>query len=1021
MTPARHDLIVLAATAVLALAGPRVEAVDFNREVRPILSDACFQCHGPDADERKADLRLDTQEGAISVTRSVAGQSELIARVTATDPQDRMPPPDSGKSLTTAQIATLKAWIAEGAEWSGHWAFETPVRPDPPQADDDAFVANPIDAFVLRRLQEAGLRPSRRADRAALLRRLHLDLIGLPPTIEETDAFLADRSAGAYERAVDRLLKSPHYGERWGRLWLDAARYADSDGYEKDKPRTVWRYRDWVIDALNRDLPYDQFIIEQIAGDLLPNATQDQRVATGFLRNSMVNEEGGIDPEQFRMDAMFDRMDALGKSVLGLTIQCAQCHSHKYDPLTREEYYRMFAFLNNSHEASIAVYTPHGLGERARILGEIRKIEDDLKHRTPDWKRRLATWEASVKDNQPEWNVLDIRNSGNNSQRYDPRDDGSQVAHGYAPTRWTASFTNTVAMPEIRAFRLEMFTDPNLPAHGPGRAIDGQFALTEFKVVAEDATDPGKKRQVKFVSATADFANERRQLGPLYADRNGKRGFTGPASYAIDGKDDTAWGIDAGPGRRNQDRKAVFVADQNIAFPQGTKLTVSFRQNHGGWNSDDVKTMNLGRFRLSATAASGAKADPLPRQVRRILSIPMPERSPEELNTVFSHWRTTVEAWRPANERIEALWRSHPESVTQLALKERERPRMTRMLARGDWLKPEAEVRPGAPAFLHEMKSDDNPTRLDFARWLVDRDSPTTARSIVNRVWQAWFGIGIVETSEDLGSQSAAPSHPELLDWLAVEFMDKGWSLKRLHKLIATSSTYQQSSHVTPELHARDPYNRLLARGPRFRVDAEIVRDIALAASGLLDRTVGGPSVHPPAPAHLFQPPASYGPKSWPEDRGSDRHRRALYTFRFRSVPYPMLQTFDAPNGDFSCVRRNRSNTPLQALTTLNEPVFMECSRALAALTLREGGDNDAERLTLAFRRCLTREPNEEELTVLTALLERQRKRFKADPAKARELIAGWPEVPGHGAASQAAWTAVARALLNLDETITKE
>ena len=992
-------------------------AIDFNRDVRPILSDACFQCHGPDEEERKADLRLDTREGAMSVVNASSGTGELIQRITTSDHDDLMPPPDTGKTLTAAQIETLRQWIKEGATWSGHWAFETPRRPDVPRLNGD-FIANPIDAFVLRKLQSARLKPSPTAERVELFRRLHLDLIGLPPTIEDTDAFLADPSDGAYERAVDQLLKSPHYGERWGRLWLDAARYADSDGYEKDKPRTVWHYRDWVINALNRDLPYDQFVIEQIAGDLLPDATQDQRVATGFLRNSMVNEEGGIDPEQFRMDAMFDRMDALGKSVLGLTVQCAQCHTHKYDPLSREEYYQLFAFLNNSHEASIPVYTANALGERARLLQEIRAIEDDLKHTTPDWKQRLAAWESRAKNDQPEWTIIDIRNSGNNSQRYDLRDDGSQVAHGYAPTRWTATFTNTVQLPEIRAFRLEMFTDPNLPAHGPGRAIDGQFALTEFKVTAEDATDPKKRTQVKFTRATADFANERKQLGPLYEDRQGKRGFTGPASYAIDGKDDTAWGIDAGPGRRNQDRKAVFVADKNIAYPNGTRLTVSFRQNHGGWNSDDVKTMNLGRFRLSATAAPNAAADPLPRKVRQILSIPMDKRTRAQMNAVFSHWRTTVADWKGANDRIEALWRKHPQSATQLVLQERDQARMTSMLARGDWLKPERAVKPGTPAFLHPLKSDDNPTRLDFARWLVDRDSPTAARSIVNRIWQAHFGIGIVETSEDLGSQAAAPSHPELLDWLAVDFMEGGWSLKRLHKLIVTSSTYRQSSRVTAALHARDPYNRLLARGPRFRVDAEIVRDIALAASGLLDRTVGGPSVHPPAPAHLFQPPASYGPKSWKEDHGGDRYRRAMYTFRFRSVPYPMLQTFDAPNGDFSCVRRTRSNTPLQALTTLNEPVFMECARALAKVTLRKGGVAREDKLNFAFRRCLTREPTPEEARVLLAMLNRQEERFANDEAKARELIAG---AKTDNPAELAAWTAVTRTVLNLDETITKE
>lgn len=1013
----------------LGAAGASAATIDFNRDVRPILSDSCLQCHGPDAAERKAGLRLDTPEGGFALKKGRAAivpgkpeQSEAMRRISTTDRDDLMPPPDSGKTLSVAQIETLRQWIAEGARWSGHWAFEPPARPGVPEASDTEWVVNPIDAFALRRLEREGLKPSPVADKLTLLRRLHLDLIGLPPSLEDADAFLEDTGAGAYERAVDRLLKSPHYGERWGRLWLDAARYSDSDGYEKDKPRSVWFYRDWVINALNRDLPYDRFIVEQLAGDLLPDPTQDQRVATGFLRNSMINEEGGVDPEQFRMDAMFDRMDAIGKGVLGLTIQCAQCHTHKYDPLTQEEYYRMFAFINDSHEASIAVYTANDQIERVRILSEIRRIEEDLKHRTPDWRKRMAAWEAAVRSDQPEWTVLDIRNSGNNSQRYDPRGDGSQVAHGYAPTKWTSTFTNTTRMPDIRAFRLEAFTDPNLPAHGPGRAINGLFALTEFKVEAVDAGNPARKRQVKFVTATADFANERLQLGELYADRQGKRGFTGPAEYAIDGKDDTAWGIDAGPGRRNQDRKAVFLAATNLAFPKGTKLTFSFRQNHGGWNSDDVKTMNLGRFRVSATSDPKAAADPAPREARTILAIPAATRSAAQTAAVFSHWRTTVPEWRSANDRIEALWKAHPESATQLTLERRAKPRMTSLLHRGDWLKPQKKVDAGTPAFLHGLDSKSEPTRLDFAEWLVDRRSPTAARSIVNRIWQGHFGIGIVSTSEDLGSQSEPPSHPELLDWLAVEFMEGGWSQKSLHKLIVTSSTYRQSSRVTPELHARDPYNRLLARGARFRVDAELVRDIALAASGLLDPKVGGPSVHPPAPQHLFLPPASYGPKTWKEDHDGARYRRAMYTFGFRSVPFPMLQAFDAPNGDYSCVRRTRSNTPLQALATLNEPVSVECARALAELTLRAGGATDAARMSFAFRRCLTREPSAEESRELLGLLDRQKNRFQSDEAKARELI-GRPagRVGGVPVHTIAAWTAAARALLNLDETITRE
>jgi hypothetical protein len=1000
---------VLVLLAAFFASGPVVgeEKVDFNRDIRPLLSDACFFCHGPDAKHREADLRLDTRAGAFGDrdghTAFVPGKlesSEAWLRINSTDPDLHMPPPESGKKLSAEQIALMRRWIEQGAPWSEHWAFVAPKRPAIPAVKNPGWIRNPIDAFALARLEREKLSPSPEADKVTLLRRLTLDLTGLPPTIEEVDAFLADESEQAYEKQVERLLKSPHYGERWGRLWLDAARYADSDGFEKDKPRDVWFYRDWVVNALNRDLPYDQFIIEQIAGDLLPNATQDQIVATGFLRNSMLNEEGGIDPEQFRMEAMFDRMDAIGKAMLGLTIQCGQCHDHKYDPLAQQEYYRLFAFINNTHEACVTVYTPDEQQQRREILRQAAAIEDQLREQHPDWRERLARWESAVRGEQPEWTVLPIANAGENSQRYYDQDDGSLLAQGYAPTKYDATFKVTTTLPEIRAFRLEMLNDPNLPAGGPGRSVDGLFALSEFKVEVADAKKPNQKTWVKFTRATADFSNERTLLGPLYADRDGKRSnFTGSVEYAIDGKDDTAWGIDAGPGRRNQPRKAVFIAESNVAFPEGTVLTFHLVQKHGGWNSDDNQNMNLGRFRISATGAADAKADLLPAAVRKILDIPSDQRNDEQMRAVFSHWRGTVPEWKEANEQIETLWRPHPEGTTQLVLRERTQPRSTHRLDRGDFLKPKDSVTPGVPAFLHTLSDDASPSRLTFARWLADRNSPTTARAIVNRVWQAYFGTGLVSTSEDLGSQSEAPSHPELLDWLAIEFMDSGWSSKRLHRLIVSSSTYRQSSKVTPQLYARDPYNRLLARGTRLRVEAEAVRDIALAASGLLNPKIGGPSVYPPAPEFLFQPPASYGPKTWNVATGPDKYRRALYTFRFRSVPYPMLQTFDAPNGDAACVRRVPSNTPLQALTTLNEPLFVECAQALAARTLEDGGDTDESRIIFAFRHCVARQPTADESTVLLNMLNKQRQRF----------------------ANDAVWTALCRVLLNLDETITKE
>jgi hypothetical protein len=1015
---------------------------DFAADIQPILAANCYSCHGPKV--QMARLRLDGKKAAFAGGQSGevikpgnATGSVLYQRVAGIGDQPRMPM--GGKPLPPEKIALIRDWINQGANWPDnvgaasaelkkHWAFVAPVRPAVPTVRDGHAARNSIDNFILARLDRESIAPSPEADRVTLLRRLSLDLIGLPPTIDEINAFIADRSPNAYEKQVDRLLASPHYGERWGRIWLDAARYADSNGFEKDAPRSVWFYRDWVIRALNKDLPYNQFIIDQIAGDLLPNATQDQMVATGFLRNSMLNEEGGVDPEQFRMEAMFDRMDAIGKGILGITIQCAQCHNHKYDPLTQEEYYRMFAFLNDTHEGSVVVYTPQELSKRAEILRRTGEIENQLRHAVPDWQKQMAQWEAGVANNQPAWTVIrpEVDDISTGGSKYLPQPDGSFLAQGFAPVFHRVKFIAKTDVQNITALRLEVMTDPNLPCGGPGRAINGLAVLTEFEAEGAPADDPKKITKIKFVKATSDFNPPAAPLPSRYQSKSGVLKMGGPADFAIDGKQDTGWSTDAGPGLRNQSRKAVFVAEQPIGFPQGTILNIYLKQFHGNEDSDDNGQDSLGRMRLSFTTAPDAVADPLPQSVRDVLAIPAAERSPAQVRTVFSYWRTTVPEWKQANEEIAALWREHPEGTSQLVLKEREHLRETHILKRGDFLQPDRVVQPGVPAFLHPLPPGAPPNRLTFAKWLVDPKSPTTARSIVNRVWQSYFGTGIVATSENFGTQCEAPSHPELLDWLAVQFMDDGWSLKKLHRLIVTSATYRQSSKVTPELEAKDPANRLLARGPRFRVDAEAVRDIALEASGLLNPAIGGPSVHPPAPAFLFVPPASYAPKTWIESKGSDRYRRALYTFRFRSTPYPMLQAFDAPNGDSSCVRRARSDTPLQALTTLNEPVFVDSARALALRTLREGGRTESDRLAYAFRLCVARTPTPVEKDLLLGLLHKQDERLTTGWLSARELT-GFsvsdksPLPPGSTPNDWAAWTVVSRVLLNLDETITKE
>lgn len=1015
------------------------EPLSFNRDIRPILSEHCFQCHGPDPAARKAKLRLDQPEAAMADLDGHAAivpghpeQSALVARITQTDPDEIMPPPSAKKPLSAEQIAKLQTWIAEGADWPSHWAFVPPVRPALPAVQRTDWVRNPIDTFVLAKLEQEGLTPSPEADPVTLLRRLSLDLVGLPPGLDDINAFLGGDLETAYAAATERLLASPHYGERWARDWLDAAQYADSDGFEKDKPRQVYAWRDWVINAFNADMPYDEFVIDQVAGDLLPGATQDQRVATGFLRNSMVNEEGGIDPEQFRMEAMFSRVDVVGRAVLGLTVNCAQCHSHKYDPLTHTEYYRLLSYLNNSYEACMTVYSPEEQAKRAEVEAAVAAREQQLRDEYPAWQDAMQSWETGVRA-QPavDWQTLTLSfdDTSSGGQKCNPVGDGSYVAQGYAPTRFHPKSSAPSPLTTITAVRLELLTNPNLPRNGPGRSIYGTAALSEFELRMAPADQSFETfdqwERVPIAYAVADVNPPRRPLGPEFPDRGTRNAVTGPISMAIDGDQETAWTTDIDPGTRNQSRYAIFKLKTPLQVPAGSVLGFKLSQNHGGWNSDDNQNFNIGCFRLSVTDAEVLPGEAIPEEVRALVARGPAGRSEAETEKVFQYWRTTVPELMLANLKIASIWQTYPVGTTQLVYDEMDVPRTSHRLERGDFLHPAEAVTPGVPTFLNPLPADAPPNRLGLARWLVDPRAPTTARAFVNRVWLHYFGTGLVATPSDLGLQGDPPSHPELLDWLAVEFMESGWDVKHLQRLITSSATYRQSSAVTPALLKRDRANRLLARGARFRVEGEIVRDIALAASGLLNPEVGGPSVYPPAPMSLFEPPASYGPKTWKIATGPERYRRALYTFRFRSVPHPALQAFDTPPGDSPCVGRLRSNTPLQALTTLNEAMYLECARALAAETLNEGGNSDAGRLDYAFRRCTARAPSPEELATLDGFLKKQRTRLNAGALDAQVILALGDDVPPvQTAASEtelAAWTLAARVILNLDETITRQ
>lgn len=1011
--------------------------VSYTKDVLPILSRNCLHCHGQDPSHRNASLRLDCFESPSDdafgsehvIERGDPEQSEFFARVTAEDAELRMPPVDSGKVLKPAEIEVLRNWIAQGARYEPHWAFVTPRRPELPRVKNQAWPRNAIDLFVLSELERENLSPSPPAPRHTLLRRLSLDLTGLPPTVEELEAFEANESPDALQCEIERLLASPHFGERWARTWLDAARYADSDGFEKDKPRQVWVYRDWVINALNRDMGYDQFIVEQLAGDLLPDQAPSHQLATGFLRNSMFNDEGGVDPEQSRMEAMFDRMDAIGKSVLGLTLQCAQCHTHKYDPIEHTDYYRLMAFINNCEEGEVTTYTEPQMRQWTETIQVVRDIEAELKAAEPAWREKLLAWEQSVQcDDVDPWQILRPELDGSGEQKHKLLDDGSVLAQGYAPTKPMTEFAVNVPLKSIKSVRLELLNDPNLPRGGPGRSVEGLCALTEFEVWASPIDRPNDLQRVKIACVSADMNPPERELAAMFDDLSGKRRVTGGIELANDGDFLTAWGIDAGPGRSNVPRQAAFTFETPIESQAGVRLTFRLLQFHGSHHEASL-TQNLGRFRFAATDRTDAVADTIPASVRQALCVSAVERTEAQEQEIFAYWRSLVPEWAEANRRIEALWQSHPRGTSQLVLIERESPRATHLLERGDFLKQAEKLTPATPKFLHSLnlEGEREPNRLDFARWLVDKRSPTTARSIVNRIWQGYFGVGFVATADDFGTQGELPSHPQLLDWLAIELMDHDWSLKHIHRLIVSSATYQQRADLTPEMLRDDPANRRLARGPRFRVDAEVVRDVALAASGLLSDEVGGPSVYPPAPEFLFKPPASFMPKVWDHDAGRDRYRRGLYTFRYRSVPYPALENFDAPKGDVSCVRRIRSNTPLQALTTLNEPLSMECARALARKIVTEGGASDAKRLTYAMRRCAARSPAPEELAMLLEFLELQKQRFANAATEAWTLIAGDAQpaisrLPENVSPDDmAAWTATARVLLNLDEVITKD
>jgi hypothetical protein len=1011
MRPIAAFCLMLAVAGGEAVAREDEPTPDFNRDVRPILSEHCFGCHGPDAKARKADLRLDTREGlfrpldgATPVVPRKPDESELYLRVTAEEDDLRMPPPKSGHALTPAQVGTIRRWIEQGAEWKGHWAYIPPTRPPVPDVKDDGgFIRNDIDRFILARLRERGLRPSPEADRVTLIRRLSFDLTGLPPLPEEVDAFLKDDAPGAYERLVERLLTSPHFGERMAISWLDLVRYADTGGYHSDNHRDVWLYRDYVIKAFNANMPFDRFTVEQLAGDLLPGPSADQKVASGYNRLLMTTEEGGAQAKEYIAKYAADRVRNASTVWMGATFGCAECHDHKYDPYRTREFYAFAAFFADLKEKAVGrqdqtpIPSPEQAARLADLDARMAPLRAALDAQTPDLDADLAAWERSRAVRKVEWTTLRPAEAvSKGGATLAVRDDGSILASGTNPERDTYTLTLKADMKGITAIRLEALPDDSLPGRGPGRASNGNFVLSE--IVLSVGGEP-----VAWSGASASHS----------------QGGYGVAA-AIDGKPETGWAILPRAGRATE---AVFQTGRDLGDGGEATLTVTMHQNYGSQHA-------LGRFRLAATTAPrpvvAEGADALPKEVAAILEVDPDARDDAQRKALAAYYRGIAPRLEPTRRALAELQRQRaklesamPKTLVAIAAE----PRVMRVLPRGNWLDDSGPVvEPAVPAFLPPLGvSGRRPTRLDLARWLVAPENPLTARVAVNRLWKQMFGRGLVSTLDDFGAQGAWPTHPHLLDWLAVEFRDGGWDVKRMLTLMALSGTYRQSSRADESLRRADPDNLWLARQGRFRLDAEEVRDNALAISGLLVRAVGGPSVKPYQPAGYWAH-LNFPKRDWAADRGPDQYRRGLYTYWCRTFLHPSLLAFDAPGREECQVERPRSNTPLQALVLLNDPTYVEAARALAERVIRDGGDGIESRVALAYRRALSRPPRPAEAAILAALYRRHLDQYRADRKAADALLrVGDAPVPADlDPAELAAWTSVARAILNLHETITR-
>lgn len=1025
--------ILVSAVAARAATNPPIpEKIQFNRDVRPILSESCFACHGFDKNKRKADLRLDTKAGLLTklengtpIIPGKPAESLLFTKVTTKDADELMPPPESKKPrLTERQAAILKKWIEQGADWEDHWSF-TPVRkPEIPAVKDAKWVRNPIDAFILARLEKEGLKPSPEADKVTLIRRVTLDLTGLPPTQKEVDDFVGDQSSDAYEKVVDRLLTSVRCAERLTMDWLDAARYADTHGYHIDSGRDMTRWREWVIESFHQNKPYDQFTVEQLAGDLLPNATLDQKIASGFNRNHMVNFEGGAFPEEYRTAYVLDRVNTTGTVWLGLTVGCTQCHDHKFDPITQKEYYQLFAYFNNNPEKGLDgqagnavpfIATPSAEQKKQieSLSAKIAELEKKFTDPLPEADAAQGEWEKTLpKDVSPvvAWKpaeAADIR-SQNGATMKQLQDRSILVSERNTNKDVYSISLSPGELKQITGVRLEALPDKSLNAGGPGRSENGNFVLTGVQIgIARSGSKADKPLPIS--AASASFTQRTFSVESTFSPKHAP----GWAIYPEAGKSHEAIFELASPAKIEADQRVVVTLEFKSGFPQH----------------------QLGHFRLSLTdGASPAKAGSS-RGMTAIFATPAEKRTEAQKARLRDYFRKSV--WPEGKALLDQLGEAKKAKdaaektvPSTMVMQEMEKPRDTFVLIRGAYDKPGEKVTPGVPAFLPPLPKDAPPNRLSLARWIVDRQNPLTSRVTVNRYWQMIFGTGIVKTTEDFGSQGELPSHPELLDYLAAEFVDQGWDVRRLIRSYVTSSTYRQSSTITPQLLAKDPENRLLARGTRYRLSAETIRDQALAAAGLLDPRVGGASVSPYQPPGLWEELMSRGDGAkwtaqvYTQSHGADLYRRTMYTFWKRTCPPPTLMTFDAPDREVCTVRRARTNTPLQALVLMNDPTYVEASRKLAERALTEPPVNAdvAQRINFAFRQVVARSPRPQELAVLQEVLKKQQAKFATDKAAAENLlkVGESPRDPKLDAGELASWATMCGVILNLDEVVTR-